>query len=624
MADIIKLLPDHVANQIAAGEVVQRPASVVKELLENAIDAGATRIELRVKQAGKTNIEVRDNGSGMSTTDARMAFERHATSKISDAQDLFKLDTKGFRGEAIASIAAVSHMSCKTKRSDEELGTHIEVAGSEVQDQKPVVTPDGTLFQVRNLFYNIPARRNFLKSDNSELKAIIDEFQRVAMPHPDIAFTLHHNDAEVFNLPASDLKRRIASIFGGKSKSHLVAVNEDTPIIKISGFVGKPEWSRKSRGLQYFFVNQRFVRHGYLHHAVMSAFEGLLKPGNLPTYFLFLEIPKDRMDINIHPSKTEVKFDNEHDLYAVMRSAVKHALGQFQVAGSLDFERDATMDVSYASTKRSAAEPTVTVDRNFNPFADQDTGRIHVAPSSRIGSASSSPSESRQAAMHTQQRQAKSGVHWESLYVTPQVEVAPELLDSIMDKPVQAAGNLLYQLQNKFLLTTMGVGLIVIHQNRAHQRVIYENLLLKLTVQQGVSQQLLFPLPMSFETGQLALLMQQQEPLRQIGFHWEQMEDGLHLTGIPQGVTETQVNRILHQLVQDLADDLPETKADVAHHLAISLARSMAIAMGDPMSREAQEDLVSRLFACTEPGLSPHHKKTFITLDAFQLQSSFD
>ena len=371
MADIIQLLPDHVANQIAAGEVVQRPASVVKELLENAIDAGSTNIKLIVKDAGKTLIQVIDNGKGMSPTDARLSFERHATSKIRSAEDLFNLNTKGFRGEALASIAAIAHVDLKTKQEQEELGTHIEIEGSEIKSQEVTVTPKGTSLSVKNLFFNIPARRNFLKSNNVELRHIIDEFHRVALAHPDIAFTMHHNGSENFNLPISNYRQRVVNIFGGKTNEKLVPVEEDTQVLKISGFVGKPEFAKRTKNEQFFFVNNRFIKSAYLNHAINSAYEGLLKEGSYPSYFLKLTVDPKTIDINIHPTKTEIKFDDEHTLYAILRSSVKHSLGQFNIAPVLDFNRDNNLDTPYDYKHKSAKTPTVEVDRTFNPFREE-------------------------------------------------------------------------------------------------------------------------------------------------------------------------------------------------------------------------------------------------------------
>lgn len=371
MSNIIRLLPDHVANQIAAGEVVQRPASVVKELIENAVDADATEIKLVLKDAGKTLIQVIDNGKGMNETDARMAFERHATSKISKAEDLFALQTKGFRGEALASIAAIAHVDLKTCMHTSELGTHLVIEGSKVITQEVTVTPPGTVFSVKNLFFNIPARRNFLKSNNVELRNIIDEFERITLVHPAISFTLIHNGSEVFNLPSSNLRQRIVNVFGVKTNEKLVPIEEITEIVTIRGFIGKPEFAKKSRGEQFFFVNDRFIRNGYLHHSVLAAYEGLLKDGTQPTYFIYLTVPTNSIDINIHPTKTEIKFDDEQALYSILRSAIKHSLGQFNVAPVLDFHRDDALDVPYEFKDKEVDTPLIEIDTHYNPFSNE-------------------------------------------------------------------------------------------------------------------------------------------------------------------------------------------------------------------------------------------------------------
>ena len=371
MSSIIQLLPDHVANQIAAGEVVQRPASVVKELLENAVDAKASDIKLIVKDAGKVLVQVIDNGNGMNVTDARLCFERHATSKIRNAEDLFSIHTKGFRGEALASIAAIAHVEMKTKQENDELGTHIVIEGSKFVSQDPSVLPKGTSFAVKNLFFNIPARRNFLKSDTVEFRHIIDEFQRVVLAHPSISFTLIHNGSELFNLPKTNSRQRIVNVFSGKTNEKLVPMEEHTEIVTIQGFVSKPEFAKKNRSEQFFFVNDRFIKSGYLHHAIINAYDGLLKDTSQPSYFIYLNVPPNTIDINIHPTKTEIKFDDEQALYAILRATVKHSLGQFNIVPSLDFERDPNLDTPYEYQNKSAETPTVQFDRTFNPFQDE-------------------------------------------------------------------------------------------------------------------------------------------------------------------------------------------------------------------------------------------------------------
>ena len=425
MSDIIQLLPDHVANQIAAGEVVQRPASVVKELLENSIDASSSSIQLIIRDAGKTLIQVIDNGKGMSTMDAKLSFERHATSKIRVAEDLFKLHTKGFRGEAMASIAAISHVEMKTKQNSQEIGTHIKIEGSKVTYQEMTATPVGTNIAVKNLFYNIPARRNFLKSDTIETRHIIDEFQRVALTHPEIAFCLYHNDNEVYLLKASNLIKRIVAIFGAKMNEKLVPVSEDTEMISIEGFITKPIFSKKKRGEQFFFVNNRYVKSPYLNHAIVAAFEGLLEHGSHPSYFLYLTVPSKSIDINIHPTKTEVKFDDEKAVYAILRATVKHSLGQYNVAPILDFNRDATLDTPYNFTKQESkpSSPKITIDPSFNPFSNEDT------------------KQSKSSYQHV-----KESSNWESLYITTdEVELQEKLFDEEQTYP----SNKTIQIQRK-------------------------------------------------------------------------------------------------------------------------------------------------------------------------------
>ena len=440
MADIIQLLPDHVANQIAAGEVVQRPASVVKELLENAIDAGATTVKLLVKNAGKTLIQVIDDGKGMSVTDARLSFERHATSKIKVADDLFNLHTKGFRGEALASIAAIAHVEMKTKQASDELGTLLTVEGSVFNSQEAVATPNGSSIAVKNLFFNIPARRNFLKSDTVELRHIIDEFHRVVLAHPSIGFSMYHNGSDLFNLLKGNFRQRIVSTFGGKMNEKLVPVEETTEVINISGFVGKPEYAKKSRGEQFFFVNNRFIKSPYLNHAISAAFEGVLQPGKHPCYFLNLEVNPKSIDINIHPTKTEIKFDDEQTIYAILRAAVKHSLGQFSIAPVLDFDRDKNLDTPYGSENTPTTFPKIEVDRTFNPFSNSN--QTPPSYSKPVGDA------------------------WEGLYVGlesksnaddfSQVNYeSDEITSSIFDDSTEQKTQKTFQLHNKYIINTI-------------------------------------------------------------------------------------------------------------------------------------------------------------------------
>jgi DNA mismatch repair protein MutL len=620
MADIIQLLPDHVANQIAAGEVVQRPASVVKELLENAIDAKATSITLLIKDAGKTLVQVTDNGIGMSVTDARLSFERHATSKIKAAEDLFNLHTKGFRGEALASIAAIAHVELKTKTDDSEIGTHLCIEGSKVISQEPAVVPKGTTISVKNLFYNIPARRNFLKSNPVETRHIIDEFHRVALAHPNVAFQMHHNGSDVFNLPASNSRQRIVNIFGSKTNEKLVPVHEETEILKVEGFVLKPEFGKKSRGEQFFFVNDRFIKSAYLHHAVASAFEGLIKNDIHPGYFLFLEVDPHSIDINIHPTKTEIKFDDEHSIYALLRATVKHSLGQFNIAPVLDFERDKGFDTPYEYSKKSPIAPSIEVDRDFNPFKEKPKqGNIHF-PFKREQSAS-----------------------WESLYVglkdgfgsdrpTQEPSLSPvemefeseEVTGSLFEHEEMDTGQTTFQLQNKYIISPLKNGLMIVHQNLAHQRILYEELLKNITVKEAVSQQLLFPLQLHFSRPDVEIIEKVREQLEHTGFIFSQIkEETLEIGGIPVMILESHVVNLLSQLVHDIKEEVPESGFSQNDMLAKSMAKSMAIRSGVPLNREEREHLINQLFACKEPSVSPHNKLVFTTIDVSDFDKKF-
>ncbi|MAG87655.1 DNA mismatch repair endonuclease MutL [Zunongwangia profunda] len=618
MSDIIQLLPDHVANQIAAGEVVQRPASVIKELLENAIDAYAQNIQVVVKDAGKTLIQIVDDGAGMSLTDARMCFERHATSKIKSAEDLFSLNTKGFRGEALASIAAIAHVELKTKPKNEEVGTCIKIEGSKVTSQEPCVTPKGTSLCVKNLFYNIPARRNFLKSDAVELRHIIDEFQRVAMAHPSIAFSLFHNGGELFQLPSTNHRQRITNIFGAKTNEKLVPVNEDTEIVKISGFVGKPEFAKRSRGEQFFFVNNRFIKSPYLNHAVSAAFEGLLKEKTYPSYFLYLDVNPKSIDINIHPTKTEIKFDDEHALYAMLRSAIKHSLGQFSVAPVLDFDRDANLDTPYEYKNRQAQVPKIEVDRSFNPFENElNTSSIRSGKSHNFRKENTQSWENLYAGLNTtpetNQHQFKQ-VEFES------EEVTGKLFDD--NHSGSEAGT--FQLQKKYIVSTLKSGILVIDQNRAHTRILYEELLKNITIAAAVSQQLLFPLQLQFNTHEIEMLKEIKESLEQTGFIFSNIEDEtVEITGIPTLISESEVGILLEQLLSDFENEVPDNGFSQTDLLAKSLAKGMAVKSGTLLNSTEQQHIVNRLFACKEPDVSPFNKSVFVTLTVDELDKKF-
>ena len=611
MSSIIQLLPDHVANQIAAGEVVQRPASVVKELLENAVDAKATDIKLIIKDAGKALVQVIDNGLGMSVTDARLCFERHATSKIRHAEDLFSLHTKGFRGEALASIAAIAHVEMKTKQDQEELGVHIIIEGSKFVSQEAAVLPKGTSFAVKNLFFNIPARRNFLKSDTVEYRHVVDEFQRVALAHPKIHFTFYHNGSEMFNLPPSTLRQRIVTIFSGKTNEKLIPVQEETEIVAIQGFVSKPEFAKKNRGEQFFFVNDRFIKSGYLHHAVMAAYDGILKDGAQPSYFLNLSVPPNTIDINIHPTKTEIKFDDEQALYAILRASIKHGLGQFNVAPVLDFDRDSNLDTPYHYKDLEGATPTIQVDGNFNPFSD-DKPNKHFS----------------------NYKKPESTANWESLYVGLKQDTDDiahitfeneEMTSSLFnDEDIEHSIHKTYQIHKKYIVSSIKSGMVIVDQQRAHQRVLYEQFLVNMTVHQASSQQLLFPLNLFFSSSEMELIQDLQVSLKNTGFVFEEnTTDHIVISGIPVNVTESEVSLVLEQLLADLQDGIPESSFSQSDTIAKSMAKSLAVKTGKHLTEKEQENLVNGLFACKDPNTSPFHKPTFITMRVEDLDKKF-
>ncbi len=603
MPDIIQLLPDHVANQIAAGEVVQRPASVVKELLENAIDAEATSIKFIIKEAGKILIQVIDNGKGMSTTDARLSFERHATSKIKKAEDLFNLHTKGFRGEALASIAAIAHVDLKTKQENQELGTYIKIEGSTIIFQENVSTPKGTSVAVKNLFYNIPARRNFLKSNSIETRHIINEFQRIALAHPTISFSFYHNESEVYNLTSGNLRQRIVAIFGKKTNEKLVPLNEITDVLEIKGFVTKPEFAKKKRDEQFFFVNDRFIKNAYLNHAVSSAFESLLSNGYFPTYFLYLTVPTKSIDINIHPTKTEIKFDDEKTLYAILRSTVKHSLGQYNVAPILDFDRSASFDTPYNYKDKKSETPKVTVNHDFNPFKNEEQKSIQF-PYKR-----------------------EKPQQWESLYTgidIHNIEVETDVVHNSLfsdDKPNSKT----YQVHKKYIVSSIKSGIVYINQHLAHQRILYEEFLENITVKEALSQQLLFPLEISFNKSDVVLIKEIKEDLESVGFLFDKiLEDSIVVNGIPVTITESQITIIIEQLLEDIKNDIPNASFSQLDVMAKSLAKSLAIKTGTKLDLREQEEIVNKLFICKQPDLSPFGKTTFVTIDIDEIDKKFN
>lgn len=606
MPDIIRLLPDNVANQIAAGEVIQRPASAVKELLENAIDAGATQIKLYLKDAGRTLVQVVDNGIGMSPTDARLAFERHATSKIRSADDLFTLHTKGFRGEALASIASIAQVELITCQEGQQVGTSLKIEGNKITEQTPMVASRGTSIAMKHLFFNVPARRNFLKSDTVEMRHILDEFHRVVLAHPDLQFSLFHNDVEQFALPATTLRKRIVQLFGQRLNEQLIPVEENTELLRIHGFISKDSY-KKNKSLQFFMVNQRFIKNRYLHHAVVSAFEGLLKEGEQPEYFLHLEIDPKHIDINIHPTKTEIKFDNDQAIYALLRSAIKHSLGQFHVLPSIDFSLDEQNEVPYSYKDKEAQTPVYHVDRNFNPFK-MDTP---------------TPEAPKQAP--TPYLKGQPSPQWEQLYTgIPSKANAPteeDITDPFAAFQQESRVQTSLYFQRKYLITFFKDKVLFVHVARAHQRILYERFRRTMLQGHSLSQSLLFPLEFEYTPSEILVLEPMLPELRNAGFMIEIAGNLVRFTGLPPMIKESQVQGFLYDLLERATEDIPQEIITQEEMLAKILAKNLAIRAGQTLSGEEQEQLVYDLFTCQEPQLSPFGKKTYTEMTVSELES---
>lgn len=621
MENVINLLPDAVANQIAAGEVIQRPASVVKELMENSIDSGATKVELIIKDAGKTLIQVIDNGCGMTERDARMSFERHATSKINTAQDLFSLCTKGFRGEALASICAVAHLEMKTRRFKDELGFHLINEGSKVTTQEATSTPQGTSIAVKNLFFNIPARRKFLKSNSVETRHIIDEFQRVALIHPEIDFILVNNDTEVYHLEKGNFRQRIVSIFGKTFDERLVPIDEDTDIVGISGFIGKPEFSKKTRGEQYFFVNKRFIKNHYLNHAISQAMDDLLPPKAYPTYFIQLEIDPAEVDINIHPTKTEIKFGDEKSIYAILRAATKQSLNKFKVAPTLDFDQETAFNTYNHTTEGPLSEPKVQVNPGFNPF-DEEEEKPKQSQSWSNGSAlKSSP--------------AKASFDWKNLYEGDK-ELKNENFDDLFgeiefeeeheQKPLIEDTNdeivFVKQIYNQFIQTFHKGELIFVDQRRAHERVLYEYFKSSLDDQKNASQQLLFPESISLQASDAVLLKSVLPELQQMGIDINEFgPNDFVINGLPADLHELNAKNLIEQLIEQFKLNGDEIRIDKREALAKNLSRNIAIKRGVKMEEEEMKGLIQQLFLCESPFINPAGKSTFFNFTAQEINN---
>ena len=639
MSDIIRLLPDAVANQIAAGEVIQRPASVVKELVENAIDAGATRIDVSVTDAGKTCIQVIDDGKGMSETDARLAFERHATSKIREAADLFALHTMGFRGEALASIAAVAQVELRTCQEGGQLGTSLSIAGSKVESQEAVACPKGSNFCVKNLFFNVPARRKFLKSNQTELSNILAEFERIALVNPDITFTLHHNDTELLHLPAIQLRQRIMGVFGKKLNQELLSLDLTTTMVHIHGFLGKPESARKKGARQYFFVNGRYMRHPYFHRAVADAYEHLIPAGEQMSYFLYFEVDPAQIDVNIHPTKTEIKFENEQAIWQILSAAVKETLGRFNAVPSIDFDTEGMPDIpalDLATYQSGPSRPPVTsIDPTYNPFAANAT----VAPPSSYSSAGSpSPARTEWEPLFHGLEHASSSRSTDLLEPPAFEEEMPAVSDTEGGHP-QAVGDVFgegpsaasassltqhFQYKGSYILTSVKSGLMIIDQQRAHTTILYEQYRRQMDSRRNASQRMLFPDMVHFSPAEVPVLESILDDLSALGFDLSPLGGGSYaINGVPAGIEGLNPESLVTGMVQTALEKGCKVKEEIQHLLALSLARSAAIVTGQVLTNEEMNSLVDSLFELPTPNYTPDGKLVLSVIQEEDIEKMF-
>lgn len=623
MANLIQLLPDHVANQIAAGEVIQRPASVIKELVENAIDAGSSEVKIIIKDAGKTLIQVMDNGCGMNETDARMSFERHATSKIRSADDIFKILTKGFRGEALASIAAIAQVELKTRQFEAELGTKITIEGSQIKAQEPAQCSQGTSFAIKNLFFNTPARRNFLKTDIVELKHIIEEFLRVALVHNEVGFKLTHNDNDLFSLPSGNMRQRVVNIFGKTFNEKLVPVEQETSIANIHGFICKPQHSKKTRGEQYLFVNKRFIKSNYLNHAIVSAYDDLIEKGSFPTYFLHLDVDPASIDINIHPTKTEIKFQDEKSLYAIINAAVKQSLGMYNVAPSLDFESITNFEISPVNSRTEIKMPQISVDTTYNPF-DRSTSGGRGAGSVSIPSSSGVLKPSRDwEDLRNVQREFQMPLEREVRNAEEEQEQAQQKL--IEEDTTEKSVGICIQLNNSFIVSNIKSGLLMIDQQRAHERILFERFLKQLNNQHPLVQSQLFPEHIELSPLDYALLLEIAPSLEQAGLSIENFGNNtIVVNGLPAESTQLNAKAFIESLLEQIKHHRNDSKLEAREKLALSLARSSGIKAGKKLSQREMEQLLHELFMCEIPNYSPKGKPVIVTFTSDELAKKFD
>ncbi|MBC8047069.1 MAG: DNA mismatch repair endonuclease MutL [Fimbriimonadaceae bacterium] len=601
MADIIHLLPDTIANQIAAGEVIQRPASAVKELLENAVDAKATEIKLIVKEAGKSLMQVIDNGSGMSYTDARMCFEKHATSKIRTVDDLFAIRTMGFRGEALASIAAIAQVEMKTKLDGEELGTRILIEGFEVKSQEHCQAPQGTSVSIKNLFYNVPARRNFLKSNTVELKHIIDEFERVALAHPDIFFSMHHNGVEIFHLKPGNLRQRIVQLFGNQYNEKLVPIEEQTSVTNISGFIGKPESAKKTKGEQFFFVNNRYIRSAYLQHAILTAYDELLPDDTYPLFVVFIDIDPAKVDINVHPTKQEIKFEDERIIYTFIQAAIKHALSQYSITPTLDFDQDPTFANLPAFIRPQLQQPSEfkTMQSKLNEdVAVEEKKRFQtIAPDHFF---------------------AEKNIH-EKFVTQQKFEMYKEDVDEIIDNEIVA-----FQIHNQYIITQIKSGLLIIDQQAAHERILFERYLKRLHEKKSHTQQQLFPKTLHISSQDAALLNEILNEINNLGFDIQPFgKDTFVVHGIPGEFEILNEQQVIEELLEQCKADISGLRMRKHETIAKSFARSNAVGAGKKLSQKEIKLLIDELFACATPYVSPHGNLTCVTFSLEDLAKQF-
>jgi DNA mismatch repair protein MutL len=615
MADIIQLLPDSVANQIAAGEVIQRPASVVKELVENAVDAKADSITVNIKDAGRTLIQVIDNGTGMSDTDARLAFERHATSKIKNADDLFAIHTMGFRGEALASIAAIAHVELKSRMSDNELGTQILIEGSQVKSQEPTSCAVGTNFAIKNLFFNVPARRKFLKSNTTEFGHIVTEFQRIVLAYPEIEFKLYHNNSEVYILPKTNIRQRIVSVFGKRINQNLITIESNTSIISIGGFIGKPEYARKKSGEQYFFINNRFMRSAYFNKAVLNAYEQILPPETVPSYFLYFDADPSTIDVNIHPTKTEIKFEDQQAIWQILHAAVKQSLGKNNIVPSLDFDQEQGFDIPVLSKNTDFKIPQVEIDPSYNPFEER---KAPPRPENPKSSALSLEKENM--------------ANWEQLYSGFEKEKNSSddfsFISSINNQQSISNNDLserYFQFKNKYILTPVKSGLMIIDQKRAHERILFEKFLNNLSSESIPTQKSLYPKTIELDANDHALIMEINADLKMLGFDIEDFGgNSVIVNGMPVDSSNQEPEQILDKFLNELIHGEIDVKKEIKEKIAKAMAKASAISSNHILSTEEMREMVDLLFACQNPNHSPFGKLIVSIIQTDELEKRFN